>query len=106
MPASGRTLTVRLGLFMAGSGGLRDGQPVRLGSGLMGEDRCALEQQAQRLPVDGEQGVGGNPGEAEQVAVHRAASQRLALQTEGGVKQLLLALPSSEESRGGNKGVH
>jgi len=70
-----------------------NGQPERLRRGPMVEDRRALEQQAQRLPIDGEQGLGGHPGETEQIAMHGAAAKRLAFQAEGGVEQLQFALP-------------
>jgi len=55
--------------------------------------RGALEQQAQRLPINRQRGFGSHPGKAPQVPVQVAPVKGFASQIEGGVEQFLLALP-------------
>src|SRR5450830_555107 len=106
-------LVTRLELFrallMVSLLGVRGGKAEGAVGGLVGEDRCAFEKQPQGLPVDRQAGLGGHPGEAPQVAVQAGAIKDFAVQAEGCVEDLELALPVGHvhtESFGGRAEAH
>src|SRR5450830_540462 len=106
-------LVTRLELFMAllmvSLLDLRGGKAEGAVGGLVGENRCAFEKQAQGLPVDRQAGLGGHPGKAPQVAVQAGAIKGFAVQAEGCVEDLEIALPVGHvhaESFGGRAEAH
>src|SRR5690606_15309861 len=91
-PLASRPLRVevRSGLFMEG---LLSGSTLITEGGLMIENGGALDQQAQRLPINAQHGLAGHPGEGQQVAMQAGAVERLAAQAEAGLEELFFALP-------------